>query len=192
MKRRASKQTQPNPFVDTNPRSGRGLLKYLSGPRFPFTLVPNQFSFAMAISLSLVIVASLGLDYIARPESVSPSLSIVEQSMPLDWWGYIFLIFGAAAFLGNLFSVWPIAIVGHGVIAFNYLALGVGVLWSLFEKWEGYGWSTGVTYLCFAAFHYIIADACYDAWAREWKYSPPPPIVIQEKLKDGDNGSADI
>ena len=150
---------------------------------------PSTTVLGFAILLSLVIAFSQGIDYIARPLETTISLSIVEQKMALDFWGYIFLTFAGIALVGNVFSFWPAAILGHGVLSFNYLAIIIGVAWSLAEDWKGYGWNTGVIYLCLAAFHSLVADGCYDEWAREWRKSPPPIDTLNGEER---NGQSDI
>lgn len=171
-------QPEPNPFM---PETSwyRGLCKKLRTPRLPPVLNPSSKLLGSAILMSLVISISMGLDYTARPPSTAPTLSVVEQSMPLDVWGILFLFFAGIALVGNVFETWPAAILGHGVLAFIYLAISFGVIWSLVENWQGYGWNTGVIYLVFAAFHALVADGCYGEWAREWK-KPPVPIEIVE------------
>lgn len=136
--------------------------------------------------LSVLIAISQGLDYIARPPETAPTLSIVERAVALDFWGAIFLTFAGLALAGGLFSVWPVAILGHGVLAFNYLAISLGVAWSLVDDWQGYGWNTAVIYMSFAAFHALVADGCYDEWAREWVKTPPGVELVDEDGRPAD------
>ena len=153
------------------------------------SMTPSATVLGLAVLLSLIIAFSQGIDYIARPLETAISLSIVEQKMALDFWGYIFLTFAGIAIVGNVFSLWPAAILGHGVLSFNYLAISIGVVWSLAKDWQGYGWNTGVIYLCLAAFHSLVADGCYDEWAREWRKSPPPIDTLNGEER---NGQSDI
>lgn len=165
----------------------RVLCRKLRTPRLPPVLNPSSGVLGAAMLLSVIIAISQGLDYIARPPETAPTLSIVERAVALDFWGIIFLTFAGLALAGGLFSLWPAAILGHGVLAFNYLAISLGIAWSLIDDWQGYGWNTGVIYLSFAIFHALVADGCYDEWAREWDRPPPPVEVV-----DTDDRSTDI
>lgn len=162
----------------------RGLFKRLPRPQIPPELTASNALSGLAVLLSLIIAFSMGIDYIARPPETARSLSIVESKLSLDFWGIIFITFAVTSLLGTIFEFWPAGILGHGVLAVNYLAIGAGVMWSVISPWEGYGWNTGVIYLCFAIFHYLVADGCYDEWAKEWKDSPPP-MQIDDGEFDG-------
>ena len=174
------RHAESNPFM---PETSwyRGLCRKLHTPRLPPVLDPGNKLIGFAMLISVFIAMSQGLDYIARPAETAPTLSVVERALALDFWGAIFCTFAVIALAGGLFSIWPAAILGHGVLAFNYLAISLGVGWSLVDNWQGYGWNTGVIYLGFAIFHGLVADGCYDEWAREWGHIPPPiDLVIED------------
>ena len=171
------KSAEYNPFMPDTSWYG-ALCRKLRTPQLPPVLDPSNKVLGFAMLLSVLIAFSQGLDYIARPPETAPTLSIIEQMVTLDFWGTIFLVFAGLALVGGLFSIWPAAILGHGVLAFNYLAISLGIGWSLIDDWQGYGWNTGVIYLAFAVFHALVADGCYDEWAREWDKAPPAVEVV--------------
>lgn len=144
-------------------------------------LNPSGRMLGAVMLLSVFVAISQGSDYIARPTDTAPTLSVAESALDFDFWGGIFLFFASLALAGALFSVWPVAIIGHGVLAFNYLAISLGVFWSLIDNWQGYGWNTGVIYISFAIFHALVADGCYDEWAREWKHVPPSVGLVEDR-----------
>ena len=177
------REPESNPFMHRESWTRR-LLNRLLSPRIPPFIAPGNALVGLAVLLSLVIAFSQGLDYMARPSETAATLSVLESKMALDFWGVIFLTFATTSLFGTIFEFWPAGILGHGVLAVNYLAIGSGVVWSLIDNWVGYGWNTGVIYICFAIFHYLVADSCYDEWAREWK-NPTPPIEIAGEDFDG-------
>lgn len=167
----------------------RGLCRKLQTPKIPPAITPSTIMLGIAILLSIVIAMSQGLDYIVRPSETAVTLTVLESKFPLDFWGIVFVTFAGIALVGTVFEFWPAAILGHGVLAVNYFAIGSGVVWSLIDDWKGYGWNTGVIYLCFATFHYLVADGCYDEWAKEWR-KPPPPLDLV--MGEDANGQSDL
>lgn len=150
----------------------------LLSPRFLPAVQPSAKFFSLVVLTSTVASIAQGLDYIVRPADKAWTLTTLEQALPLDFWGYLFIIFAGFALLGGIFDAWPFAIFGHGCLCICYSAFGVGVAWSMITEWKGYGWQTGVLYFGVGVFHAMVADGCYDEWAKEWKF-PPPPIEIK-------------
>lgn len=143
----------------------------LRSPRFPPTVSPSGAILGLTITLSLVGAFSHGLDWVSRPKDNPVFVPIASAHVNLDFVGTSFMIFAIIAAIGVTFEFWPLAIMGHGVIAVNYLSSGIGTLMTVLADWQGYGWNNPVLYLCLSAFHYLIADGCYGEWASEWDNS---------------------
>lgn len=164
-------QTESNPFMPETSLY-RGLLKKLGTPRIPPALMPSQFFMGIVILTSGVASVAQGLDYIFRPQTAAWTLSVVERALPMAVWGWAFVIIAVIAVIGDTFRIWPFAIFGHGALYISYTALGVGVFASLALDWRGYGWQLGILYCGVGLFHAMVADGCYDQWAREWEKAP--------------------
>lgn len=150
----------------------RGLLKKLQHPRIPPAVLPSQFFQGIVILASGIASVFQGLDYIARPEDATFTLTVMERAFHLDIWGYAFIAFSLFAIVGDTFQIWPFAIFGHGSLAIAYSMFGFGVFVSIALDWHGYGWQLGFLYLGVGMFHAMVADGCYDEWAREWERPP--------------------
>lgn len=159
---------------------GKGFLAKIKSPKLPPDMGPSSVPLGFIIVLSLIVAFSQGMDYFVRPDSTSFTLGVVEQKLPLDFWGLIFLTFAVFCLVGITFTIWPLAIIGHGVLSVTYAAFAVGIFWALALDWRGYGWNLGVIYACFTVFHALMADGCYDEWAREWRKAPLP-VIADEK-----------
>jgi hypothetical protein len=156
----------------------RGLWNMFRSPRLlPFIEVSKNFFGLVVLSSGLASIGQ-GLDYVVRPQDSSFALTVLERAIPLDYWGWSFILFASFAVIGGIFDVWPLAIFGHGALAACYVAFGVGVGWSLLTDWHGYGWQLGLLYFGVGMFHAMVADGCYDEWAKEWK-KPPPPVELK-------------
>lgn len=72
--------------------------------------------------------ANRGLDYITgdRPD-VTQSLTVVEQAMPLQWWGFLFLLAAAVVVLGMIFRRTKVIIMG----CLFFVVLYSGITWGL-------------------------------------------------------------
>lgn len=156
----------------------RGLWDIVRSPRLLPLIRPSERFFGLIVLTSGLASIAQGLDYVVRPEDTSFALTVIEEALPLDFWGWSFILFSAIAIIGDLFDVWPFAIFGHGALFICYTAFGLGIGWSLILDWKGYGWQTGVLYIGVGLFHAMVADGCYDEWAKEWK-KPPPPVEIK-------------
>lgn len=155
----------------------RGLRTKLSSPRIPPAVIPSQFFQGVVILMAGIASIFQGLDYIARGIIVNPNdtawaLTVVEKALPFEIWGYGFIVFSLLAIIGDTFQVWPFAIFGHGALFICYSTIGVGVFASLMLEWKGYGWQLGFLYAGVGLFHAMVADGCYDQWAREWDHPP--------------------
>lgn len=105
-----------------------------------------------------VVGLNRGFDYLTGADSVSKSLSIVEQVASLWAWGAGFA-FGATILLigvwGRIHSfVW----LGHGLLAAGYSLLGVGIIWSVLGNPWGDGVRTGGALLALAAVHWVVCS----------------------------------
>jgi len=165
----------------------RGIWSKLLHPRLLPVLRLDVTLVGIVVLASGVASITQGLDYVVRPPESSWALTFLERALPLDFWGWCFILFASCAVVGNSFQFWPLAIFGHGALFISYSSFAFGVGWSVITDWRGYGWQTGILYLGIGMFHALIADACYDTWASEWK-EPPPPI----ELKDTDDGQSDL
>ena len=123
-----------------------------------------------------------GLDYLARPAESAWNLTVMERVFPLGVWGYLFIVISALAIIGDTFQIWPFAIFGHGSLFICYSTFGLGVFVSLMLDWRGYGWQLGFLYFGVGLFHAMVADGCYDEWAKEWE---GPPTATDSVKGDG-------
>ena len=144
----------------------------ISRPKIPPAIRPNQFIVGSVILMSVIASVSQGFDYIARPQEEAWTLSVIEQALPLDVWGWLFVVFAVFALIGDTFNIWPMATFGHGALSIAYIAIGTGVVWSLILNWHGYGWQLAFLYVGVGMFHVMVADGCYDEWVREWDRAP--------------------
>lgn len=106
------------------------------GHRLPYLLegawVPGRTNWLVLVLQVVLTVqaSSRGMDYVQPrpPRPLPPSLSIIEQALPLGLWGGALLLFSGLVFAG-LFGgwVWPI-IVGHLAMAALYGAFAYGLL----------------------------------------------------------------
>jgi len=121
---------------------------------------------AMGVLTSAV---SRGADYIAIDDKLPQSLTFVERSMPLDWWGTVLVLAGLVAGVAWLRSWWGLVIIGHSVLAITFVMFGVGSLVAVTgDAWVGSGWRTGVGYIVGAGTtHIVLALTARHEWDRE-------------------------
>ena len=142
------------------------------GPRLP-RLYPSEKVVGTIVLVSIFVAYFQGLDYVLRPPDSSFTVSFIEASLSMDAWGWMFGIFASVAFIGIIFEIWPLAVVGHGLLACLYFAFSLGSWISLIIDWQGWGWQLAALYGGLAIFHAFVSDGCYDEWAKEWKRPPP-------------------
>lgn len=114
-----------------------------------------------------VLVAALlrGVDYLVPPLTGTGTLSVVERTMPLPAWGALFLAGGLLGLVGLRIDRWPLASIGHAILAAVYAVFAVGAFWEVLNRSPVEGWRTPTDWLLvFAVVHWGFADAALDVW----------------------------
>lgn len=129
-------------------------------PRLRFTLGPIPVSIPPRLTTALQLflgVSSLGrgVDYIndSRPQ---PGLSVVEALLPLDTWGVLFAIVGAAMLLGTVVRSLGVLIAANTVAAALFAGLGTGILLDASARPEFMGFRTGWGFIFGAASAHVV------------------------------------
>lgn len=133
---------------------------------WPRVTLGPQLTTALAVA-SLFSAASTGLDYIALPDP-SIALTYVERAAPLDLWGLLMVSAVICAVCGWLVQLWQAVFLAHMALAGFYCAFGVSALASVISPWEGYGWRTGLGWICLQGVgNFVLAAAATRELDRE-------------------------
>lgn len=109
---------------------------------------------------------SRGMDYVTgdRP-GVTSSLTVIEAALPLEVWGVLFLIVGAATALGVFFRRHMLIAYGAFFTGGLYAILSVGLFLKMMERgWPWDGWRTPTHFLMMGALWAAVAAG--TLWRR--------------------------
>lgn len=114
-----------------------------------------------------VLIAALarGLDYLLPPHADARTLSVIEQVMPVWWWGILFILGAVLGLAGLVVDRYPVSFAGHAVLVAVYAGFTVGAMCDVATRSPIEGWRTPADWLLvFVVVHWGFADAAIDVW----------------------------
>lgn len=142
-------------------------------------LIPPKFRWPILALWTLEPVAR-GLDYVTGDQpSTSSSLSFVEQAMPLQMWGVLFLL-GGVMCIGGFVMRWPrITVLGLHTAGTTYAAIGIGLAAAAIDR-GGDGFRTPVMFAVFALTFWLAAFG----YLHQWRIEQVARIVATRRLRE--------
>lgn len=114
-----------------------------------------------------------GIDYLLRPAESTALLNAVEAAVPIWAWGGVFAGAGALGFVALRRKLWPLAGICHAALFGVYGGVGAGIVISVVQLHQYWGWGAAVLWWVAAAGHALFG--LIDVW-REDLYRRLGPV----------------